>query len=57
MADKNRGKPLREGYQPSDRLGHQPPRIEKKGYQPTGSTRPVAQNPPSGGSNVKPPSK
>ena len=39
------GKPLNEGYQPKDRLGYQPP-IAKKGYQPSGTGKPVGQNPP-----------
>lgn len=34
------------------KLGYQPPEVEKRGYQPQGSSKPEGQNPPTGGSNV-----
>ena len=44
---------LKGGYQPENgKFGYQPSEVEKRGYQPQGSSKPEGQNPPDGGSNV-----
>lgn len=62
MAEEDKDtKSLRQGYQAkSDEFGYQPNHITlvKKGYQPKiAEGKPEGKNPPSGGSNVKPPKK
>lgn len=51
---------VRQGYQPkSEEFGHQPKdSTVVKGYQPQAvESKPEGKQPPSGGSNVTPPSK
>lgn len=52
----SKSKPLNEGYQPkNEKFGYQPSNSTvKKGYQPQ-AVQQTPNNPPSGGSNVKPP--
>lgn len=61
MTDDEKKRPLRSGkagFQPQSSDQKRPSQDwEKKGHQPPSTGKPQGQNPPSGGSNVKPPPK